>query len=384
MAERPQRVCIVSGGGDAPGVNAVLRGFVHAARRLSIDVLGSRYGFEGLLAPDGLVPLTTASVRGILPLGGCMLGCSTRINPFYVPNGASTEDRGPAIVDRLRAMEVDALVLIGGDGTTLAAERFSRLGMKTIAIPKTIDDDLAGTDICCGFESAVETVTRALDALHATAEAHARVMLVEVMGRNAGWIALHAGVAGGADVILVPEIPYRLDRVIAKIKEREALGLRFSIVVVAEGARPLGGDTSEVQPARPGHLPRLGGAGARLLHELESADIGHEVRLTVLGHLQRGGSPSPFDRNLGTLFGTTAAALCHARRYDQRLVFRDGRVDTAPLSPLRDLHRLVDASAPLVAAAHALGIELGSAGARGVVADAAEPQRRRGPGDARP
>lgn len=217
--ERARRVCILSGGGDAPGVNAILRGFVHAARALHLEVVGSRYGFEGLLEPDGLVPLGIESVRGILPTGGCVLGCSTRINPFFVASkdGGPSRDMGPALVDRLRTNGIEALVLIGGDGTTLAAERFSKLGVGVIAIPKTIDDDLAGTDISCGFETAVESATRAVDALHSTAEAHARVMLVEVMGRNAGWIALHAGLAGGADVVLIPEIPYRLERVVATV-----------------------------------------------------------------------------------------------------------------------------------------------------------------------
>jgi 6-phosphofructokinase 1 len=242
----------------------------------------------------------------------------------------------------------------------LAAERFSKLGMRCIGIPKTIDNDLGQTDRSCGFESAVETATHAIDALHSTAEAHARVMLVEVMGRNAGWIALHAGVAGGADVILIPEVPYRLDRIVAKIRERESLGMRFSIVVIAEGARPITGNVLAVEMATPGHLPRLGGAGARLLHELEEAKLGHELRLTVLGHLQRGGSPSASDRNLGTEMGTFAAELCHQGARDRRIVVRDGRVTSIPLTFAGVArHKEVDLGGSLVRAARLVGIELG-------------------------
>ncbi len=364
-----RRVCVFSGGGDAPGVNAVLRGFVHAARNLSIEALGSRYGFEGLTDPDGIQPITLSDIRGILPKGGCVLGCSTRYNPFFVSNdGGATRDLGPAIVDRLRSLGAEAMVLIGGDGTMLAAARFTKLGMRCIGIPKTIDNDLGQTELTCGFDSAVETATRAVDALHSTAEAHARVMLVEVMGRNAGFIALHAGLAGGADVILIPEIPYRLERIVAKIREREALGLRFSIIVVAEGARPRGGDVLEVEKGRPGHLPRIGGAGTRLLHELEALHLGHEVRLTVLGHLQRGGAPSAFDRNLGTQIGAYAAELCHRRDYDRRIVVREGKITSIELVPDTDaghprpegaLHKHVDLDGSMARAARLVGVELG-------------------------
>jgi len=356
-----RRVCILSGGGDAPGVNAVLRGFVHAAQRHSIDVLGCRYGFEGLLDPTAIGPLKIADVRGILHRGGCVLGCSTRVNPFFVAatDGGQPRDMGPAIVERLRAMEIEALVLVGGDGTMLAARRFMKVGMPCIGIPKTIDNDLGRTGVTCGFDSAVDTATRAIDALHSTAEAHARIMIVEVMGRNAGWIALHAGVAGGADVILIPEAPYALDRVIHKVRERESLGLRFSIIAVAEGARPVGGDVAEVEKGRPGHLPRLGGAGERLLHQLERSNTGHEVRLTVLGHLQRGGSPSAFDRNLGTQMGVYAANLCAKGEYGQMVSFRSGRVESVPLEGDPAIHKVVDLDGPLVAAARSLGIEFG-------------------------
>jgi 6-phosphofructokinase 1 len=345
-------------------VNAILRGFVHTARGFGLEVLGSRYGFEGLVNPAGLVPLTVADVRGILPLGGCMLGCSTRVNPFFVDGGHERPtDRGPLIVEHLRALGVEALVLIGGDGTMLAAERFEALGMPCVGLPKTIDKDLGQTEITCGFDSAVETATRAVDALHSTAEAHARVMLLEVMGRNAGFIALHAGVAGGADVILIPEIPYRLERVVAKIRERERLGLRFSLIVVAEGARPAGGDVLEVEGGRPGHLPRLGGASARLLQELEAQNLGHEIRLTVLGHLQRGGSPSAFDRNLGMQLGSYGAELCSRKEYGRRVVVRGGKLRSIPLlgSGEAARHTAVDVDDGLARTARLAGVELGEA-----------------------
>jgi ATP-dependent phosphofructokinase / diphosphate-dependent phosphofructokinase len=354
-------VCVLSGGGDAPGVNALFRAFVHAAHRHGIKLVGCRYGFEGLLDPEGLVPLGIADVRGILPRGGSILGCSTRINPFFVKTTDSPEprDMGPAIVDRLRSSGIDALVLVGGDGTMLAASRFMKLGLGTIGVPKTIDNDLGETDLTCGFDTAVGSVTHALDALHSTAEAHARVMVVEVMGRNAGWIALHAGVAGGADVVLIPEIPYRIERVAAKIREREALGLRFSIVVIAEGARPVGEKVLEIQAARPGLLPRLGGAGARLVAELEALHLGHEVRLTVLGHLQRGGSPSAFDRMLATQMGAYAAALCHEGRFGRMVAWRDGRVTSIALPAEDGLHKSVDPRGSLATAARVVGVELG-------------------------
>jgi phosphofructokinase-like protein len=357
----PRRVCILSGGGDAPGVNAILRAFVHASHQHSIDVLGCRYGFEGLLDPAAIVPLRIADVRGILPRGGCVLGCSTRVNPFFVTDkeGGPPRDMGPSIVERLRAMEIEALVLVGGDGTMLAVRRFMKLGMPCIGIPKTIDNDLGNTEITCGFDSAVDTATRAIDALHSTAEAHARIMIVEVMGRHAGWIALHAGVAGGADVILIPEVPYALERVLLKVRERESLGLRFSIIAVAEGAKPLGGDIAEIEKGRPGHLARLGGAGERLLQALEAANTGHEVRLTVLGHVQRGGSPSAFDRNLGTQLGAYAADLCARGAWGQMVSLRGGRVESVLLDGDAPMKKRVDMSGSLVLAARGVGIEFG-------------------------
>jgi 6-phosphofructokinase 1 len=360
-------VCILSGGGDAPGVNAIIRGFVHAARRRSIEVLGCHYGFEGLLHPEGIRPLALADVKGILGKAGSVLGCSTRVNPFYVVQkpGGETVDMSSAVVDRLRALRVESLVLIGGDGTMLAARRFMDRGLRCVGVPKTIDNDLGETDFTCGFDSAVEAAASALDTLHATAEAHARVLILEVMGRNAGWIALHAGLAGGADVILLPEIPYDVARVVAKIREREALGRSFTMFVAAVGARPTGGDAAEIEAGRLGHLPRLGGAGSRLMRELTELDLGHEVRLTVLGLLQRGARPTAFDRNLGTRMGTYAAELCARGAYDRMVALREGRVTDIPLAldatgAEGRFHKEVGRDDPMIESARLVGIELGA------------------------
>lgn len=354
-----RRACIVIGGGDAPGVNAVVRGFVHAARRRGIELVGCHDGFEGFLAQGGLRALDVPDVRGVLPRGGCFLGCSTRVNPFFAPgaDGGAPEDRGHEVVQRLRDAGVDALVLVGGDGTMLAAARFAERGMPTVGVAKTIDGDVSGADVTVGFDTAVATATHALDSLHATAEAHARVMVVEVMGRHAGWLALAAGTAGGADVILLPELPYRLERVVAKIREREALGLRFSIVVVAEGAHPVAEEVAMIEAPRPGHLARLGGAGQRLADALVQTELGHEVRLTVLGHLQRGGSPTAFDRTLGTRLGAHAAELCALGSFGRMATLKDGKVGSVPFAEVHN--KPVDLGGSLVAAARDVGIELG-------------------------
>jgi ATP-dependent phosphofructokinase / diphosphate-dependent phosphofructokinase len=354
-----QRVCILSGGGDAPGVNAIIRGFAHAAHRLGLETFACKNGLEGLLHDAAIIPLGFDLVRGILPKGGCVLGCSTRVNPFFVPCPGGTEDHGPAVAERLRRLGIDGVAMIGGDGTMIAAARFTKLGIHCVGIPKTIDNDLAETERTTGFETAVETATHAIDALHSTAEAHARVMIVEVMGRDAGYIALHAGIAGGADVILLPEIPYRLENIVDKIREREAYGMNFTIVVASESARPDGSQPSEVEGARPGHLPRRGGAGERLRRELEAANLDHEVRVTVLGHLQRGGSPCAADRDLGTWLGAYAAELCASRSYGRRIVLQAGTLRSVPLRADRSLHKTIDPEGPLVRAARLVGITFG-------------------------
>jgi 6-phosphofructokinase 1 len=361
-ADLPMRVCLLTGGGDAPGLNAVVRAFVHTATRQRILVCASRFGFEGLVGREQVVPLRIEDVRGILPRGGSILGCSTRSNPFAL--SASEEARRDAaetLRARMQALELHALVLAGGDGTMSIAGRLDELGVPCVGIPKTIDGDLGGTESTCGIDSAVETATHAVDVLHSTAEAHQRVMVVEVMGRHAGWIALRAGIAGGADAVLVPEIPYDPARVVAKVRERESLGLRFSIVVVGEGARPLGGIESLAEPEGHGKPGRLGGAGERLARELEALGVGHEVRVTVLGHLQRGGIPTATDRLLGSRLGAHAADLCAKRRFGRMVSLRSGVVDSVTLREACRARAEVDPSGELVRCARAVGIELGAA-----------------------
>jgi 6-phosphofructokinase 1 len=358
------KVCILTGGGDAPGLNAVLRGFVKRARQLGIDVWGSRDGFEGLLeGGPRIVPLHVESVRGILPRGGSILGCSTRANPFRMPmakGSSETIDRSSEIIARVREHEFQGLVLVGGDGTMYYARRFLERGVPCIGIPKTIDNDLAATDQTFGFDTAVSTATWAIDTLHSTAEAHERVMILEVMGREAGWIALAAGLAGGADVILIPEIPYDLERVRAKILERSISGRPFTIVVVAEGAMPRDGQPSlaEERP-RPGQLLRLAGAGDRLARALEKR-IESEIRVTVLGHLQRGGSPTAFDRLLGMRMGVHAADLVHGEAFGRMVVATGRRIGSVPFSEVPESPRLVDPRGELADTARALGVELGA------------------------
>jgi 6-phosphofructokinase 1 len=358
---RSTRVCLLTGGGDAPGLNAAVRAFVHAATKRRLLVYASHYGFEGLLGRAEVVPLRLEDVRGILPRGGSILGCSTKSNPFTLPTGElGARDAMKVVHAKIRELGIDALVLAGGDGTMSMAARLAQEGLHCIGIPKTIDGDVSGTEQTCGVDTAVETATHAVDALHSTAEAHQRVMIVEVMGRYAGFVALRSGIAGGADVVLVPEIPYDVARVVAKIHERESLGRRFSIVVVGEGARPVGGALSEVESARGGQPARLGGAGERLASELRTRDVRHDVRVTVLGHLQRGGTPTAADRLLATRFGAHAAELCEQGRFGRMVALRAGRVDSVPIAETHTLRAQVEGDGDLIRCARAVGIELGA------------------------
>ena len=357
-------MAILTGGGDAPGLNAVLRAFVRTCAGLGIEVWGSEDGFEGLIQPHRLVRLDRKAVRGILPKGGSILGCSNRANPWAYPvKDARGRERyvdvSATVLKRLRDHDIDAVVLVGGDGTMHHALSLAKRGVSVIGVPKTIDNDLAATDVTFGFDTALNTATWAIDALHATAESHDRVMIVELMGREAGWIALCAGIAGGADVILIPEIPYDIRRVIRKIHNRATLGASFSIIVIGEGARPRHGRPSTIARARKGHLARLGGAGAALAHELQG-HIGHEIRVTVLGHIQRGGSPSAFDRVLGTRFGVEAARMCARGDKGRMVALRGAELITVPLARAIGAAKLVRPKSELVDAARRIGIELGA------------------------
>ncbi|MCM2278488.1 MAG: ATP-dependent 6-phosphofructokinase [Oligoflexia bacterium] len=310
-----KRIAINTGGGDAPGLNAVIRAVVLSAARRGWEVYGIRDGFNGILHtenfPDGgIVRLTQDRVRGITHLGGTILGTTNRGNPLRYPvrqaDGTFTEvDRSGEILDALKRIGIEAFIAIGGDGSLSIAHALARKGgLRVIGVPKTIDNDLDKTIVTFGFETAVEFATVCLDRLHSTAESHHRVMVVEVMGRYAGWIALNAGVAGSADAILIPEIPYDLTSVVRKLREREAQGRTSSIVVVAEGATPRGGGRTVIEK-KVGRAERLGGVGEKVARELEEMS-GKETRVVVLGHLLRGGSPTPEDRLLALRFGAAA------------------------------------------------------------------------------
>ncbi len=309
------RIAILTGGGDAPGLNAVIRAVVLAAERRGWECYGIRDGFNGLLAPERcsgqpVGRLSADDVHGIGHLGGTILGSSNRGNPLAFPvrgaDGAVTEqDRSSDVVELCKQHRFEALVIVGGDGSMGIANHLHHKGLRVIGVPKTIDNDLDQTFSTFGFDTAVGFATECIDRLHSTAQSHQRVMVVEVMGRYAGWIALHAGMAAGAHAILIPEIPFDIDVVADAIRARESAGRLHSIVVVAEGAQPAGGERALLAPAAGGHAERLGGIGARVAALLEER-TGKEARSLVLGHLLRGGSPSAFDRVCASRFGAAA------------------------------------------------------------------------------
>lgn len=315
MCNSIRRIAISTGGGDAPGLNAVIRSVVLAADQRAWECYGIREGFNGILLPerypqDGVFRLTTDKVRGIGHLGGTILGTTNHGNPLRfpmaMPDGSLREvDRCDDIISHLKQMGIDALVCIGGDGTLTIANALHLKGLKVIGVPKTIDNDLDKTFTTFGFDTAVSFATECVDRLHSTAESHQRVMVVEVMGRYAGWIALHAGIASNAHAILIPEIPFDLEKVATKVRERAAAGRHYSIVVVAEGALPVQGQHAVQQSAGIGSVERLGGIGEQLASQLQ-ASTGKEARAVVLGHLLRGGSPTAFDRLSAMRFGAAA------------------------------------------------------------------------------
>ena len=357
-------IAILTGGGDCPGLNAVIRAVVRSAvLRHNWRVIGIEDGFDGLVGEPRWRELTLESVRGILPRGGTILGTSNRGNPLAYPvrtgQGVVLTDVSAEVVANFRALGADALIAVGGDGTLKIARRLQDLGMPMVGVPKTIDNDLRGTDVTFGYHTAVDVVTEALDRLHTTAESHHRVMVVEVMGRDAGWIALEAGLAGSADVILIPEIPFDLAAVCATIETRRQRGSRFSIVVVAEGAHARdGGKIVQATAAENLGVERLGGIGAFVSREI-GARMGVETRVVVLGHVQRGGSPVPFDRILGTRFGVHAVDLIAAGHYGRMVALRGRAVVDVEISAAVDALNRVDPGGELIRTAEALGIGLG-------------------------
>jgi 6-phosphofructokinase 1 len=357
------RIAITTGGGDAPGLNAVIRAVVLSATQRGWRCFGIRRGFLGLMEGDGVVPLGPEEVRGITHLGGTILGTTNRGNPFRWahrrPDGTVEEvDRSDELVAAFRASGFDALVSLGGDGSLGIAYDLFRKGLPTVGVPKTIDNDVWGTLFSFGFDTAVATATEAIDKLHSTAESHERVMVVELMGRDAGWIALHSGIAATADVILLPEIPFDLDRVSAKIREREARGRRFSIVVVAEGARPVGGTQVLAERRKAGGADRLGGIGARVAQGIAEM-TGKETRSLVLGHLQRGGSPTTFDRLLSLRFGTAAVRAIAEGRFGTMTAFTPPTISLVPLADVVGRPRLVPVDSDTVLTARDLGVSFG-------------------------
>jgi ATP-dependent phosphofructokinase / diphosphate-dependent phosphofructokinase len=355
-----KKIGVLTGGGDAPGLNAVIRAVVKAATNAGIQVIGLEDSFDGLIYPEKSRILTPHDVTGILRLGGTMLGTVNRGDPFTEPivTPQGTFDYGDRVVEMFGQMELDALVCIGGDGTLAISYEFYKKGIPLVCVPKTIDNDIVGTTSCFGFDTAVSFATDAIDRLHSTAEAHRRIMVVEVMGRYAGWIALHSGMAGGADVILIPEIPYDLERVAACIRDRDKLGARFSIVVVAEGAHPKDGSVTLIEAAHGGHVERLGGIGIRCAAQLEEL-TGKETRYVVLGHLQRGGSPTAFDRTLATRFGGKAVELLMKGQFGKMVANHPPDLVPIPLGEVVGKTKTVPLDYDLLLTARALGVSFG-------------------------
>lgn len=357
-----KRMAILTGGGDAPGLNAVIRAAVKSAR-LAYDweVFGVRDGFDGFLAEDGVFPLGLDAVRGILPRGGTILGTANRGNPFarkVVKDGVEVVvDISDEMLARIRSLKLDAILVIGGDGTLHIAQEFYEKGLPVIGVPKTIDNDVGGTEVTFGFDTALGIATEAIDRLHTTAESHHRVMVLEVMGRDAGFIALHAGVSGGADVILIPEIPFRYESIIAKIRERDERGSHFSIVVVSEGARPQGGQQVISRQGDAVYVPRLGGISYKVGEYIENQ--GYETRVTVLGHIQRGGTPTAFDRWLATRYGAAAVRAAVQGCFGCMVNLQNGRVDHIPLAEALAVPRRVDIHGDAVRTAREIGISFG-------------------------
>src|SRR5262245_29764224 len=354
------RIGILTGGGDAPGLNAVIRAVVKSACNAGIECLGIKDSFDGLLEPDRSRPLTPRDVRGIMRLGGTILGTLNTGNPFSseVETSEGPRPYSERCVEMFHKMGLGALVVIGGDGTLAIAHQFCTRGVPIVGGPKTIDNDIVGTTNCFGFDTAVDFATDAIDRLHVTAEAHHRIMVVELMGRYAGWIALYAGVAGGADAILIPEIPFDIEIVAEKLMAREKWGAKFSIVVVAEGAFPRGGEVSLIQAADGAYVERLGGIGAQVCEAL-GARTGKETRSVVLGHLQRGGAPTSFDRMLATRFGGKAVELVRRGEFGTMVAFAPPDIVARRLDEVVGKTKTVPMDFDLLLTAKALGVTFG-------------------------
>ena len=358
-----RRIGVLSGGGDCPGINAVIHAVVkRAVLRYGWEVVGVLDGFEGMVEGKWR-KLEYNDVSGIMPLGGTILGTSNKADPFRYPVHEEGKlvfrDFSQKVIDNYHQMDIQALIAIGGDGTFNVSQKLAEKGLNIVGVPKTIDNDLGGTDLTFGFDSAVAVVTDAVDRLHTTAQSHHRVMVVEVMGRYAGWIALYGGIAGGGDIILIPEIPFDIDKVCEFILKRGAAGKRFSIVVVAEGARPKGGEMVVQKIVEESHDQiRLGGIGYKVGQDIERK-TGLETRTVVLGHLQRGGSPTAFDRILATRFGAKAVDLIAEGKYGYFPALQGEEIVPLPMEVAISSLKVVPLDSPLLDIARSLGTCMG-------------------------
>lgn len=364
MSKKIKKIALLTGGGDCPGLNAVIRAVTRTAiLQYGYEVIGYKFGYRGLYNND-YIKLDLDSVSGILHRGGTILHSSNKDNLFdyqVIENGKTIKkDVSDKAIENMKNIGVDALVVIGGDGTLTSARDFARKGVNVIGVPKTIDNDLLATDVTFGFNTATEIACEALDRLHTTAESHHRIMLLEVMGRNAGWIALDAGIAGSADVILIPEIPYDINKIVDKVKEREEAGKQFTIIVVAEGAKPKNGDVviAKIVDDSPDPI-RLGGIGDKIAADLENIIKNHEVRSTTLGHLQRGGNTSAYDRILSTRYGVKAAELINDGLFGNMVCLKGQNISYVNLEEVIGNTKCITANDEKVAAAKMLGISFG-------------------------
>jgi len=357
-----RRIGILTGGGDCPGLNAVIRGVTKPAEDYGMSVYGIIDGFEGLVEGKAK-ELSNADVSGILSRGGTILGSSNKGDPFHWPvevNGKiEILDKSESALKNYKSWGLDALIAIGGDGTMHICNKLSKMGMNIVGVPKTIDNDLEATDVSFGHDSAVYVVSMALDRLHTTASSHHRVIVVEVMGRYAGWIALNGGLSGGADIILIPEIPFSWEKIAEKIHERELMGKRFSLVCVAEGAKPIGGEIvtrgSDIKRTDPIQLGGIGKVVADKIEELTKK----ETRVTILGHLQRGGSPTPYDRILATKFGAFAIELVANKKFGRMVALKGNEIKNVKIEDAISRQKLVKPDDQAVFVAKSLGISFG-------------------------
>ncbi len=357
-----KRIAVLTGGGDAPGLNAVIRAVTKTAINIyGCEVLGIRDGYDGFISAGGVIPLDLAAVRGILPRGGTILGTANRGNPFarkILRDGKEVVvDVSDEVTAAIKKLDLDVLIVIGGDGTLRIAMELGAKGVPVVGVPKTIDNDIGGTEVTFGFDTALMIATEALDRLHTTAEAHHRVMVLELMGRDAGFIALHSGISGGADVILIPEIPFKFESIIRKVRERAEGGAHFSLVAVSEGAKPMGGQPVFRRSGDEIYTPRLGGIGQEVGQFIERQ--GFEARVTVLGHVQRGGSPTAFDRWLATRYGAAAVRVAAAGELGCMVALRNAEVISVPLSEALAVPKRVDLNSDGVLTARGLGISFG-------------------------